>query len=138
MDELKTKKYPYRRMKVNGKCIDHHRLVMEQKLGRKLYPDELVHHKDEVKSNDDPDNLVVINRLHHGQIHVTPQFIAAREESRQYGEKSPWAKLTADQVRDMRQRYAAGETIASLARAFKISRRNIGRIINRQQWKHVA
>ena len=34
-----------------------HRLVMEQTLGRYLLPDEVVHHIDQDKSNNDPNNL---------------------------------------------------------------------------------
>lgn len=36
-----------------------HMLVAEQKLGRQLLPDEVVHHKDLNKLNNDPDNIMV-------------------------------------------------------------------------------
>lgn len=36
-----------------------HRVIMEKKLGRKLAPGEVVHHKNEVKSDNHPDNLEV-------------------------------------------------------------------------------
>jgi hypothetical protein len=36
-----------------------HRLVMEEKLGRRLSPTEVVHHRDEDPSNNHPDNLVL-------------------------------------------------------------------------------
>lgn len=36
-----------------------HRIIAEKKLGRKLKPEEVVHHIDEDKSNNDPDNLIV-------------------------------------------------------------------------------
>lgn len=41
------------------KCgrIREHRLVMENELGRYLHPDEVVHHKDDDKTNNDPSNL---------------------------------------------------------------------------------
>lgn len=43
---------------VRGYAYEH-RIVAEQKLGRRLRAGELVHHKDEDKQNNHPDNLVV-------------------------------------------------------------------------------
>lgn len=37
--------------------VREHRLVMERKIGRFLTEDEVVHHKDDDKQNNDPDNL---------------------------------------------------------------------------------
>lgn len=37
--------------------VREHRLVMEQKLGRHLLPDEVVHHLDSNRGNNHPDNL---------------------------------------------------------------------------------
>ena len=42
-----------------------HRWVAEQKLGRPLSSDEVVHHVDHDKLNNDPDNLVVLSRAEH-------------------------------------------------------------------------
>jgi hypothetical protein len=49
-DHPYVKDHPYKR-------VAEHRLVMEQMLGRYLYPWELVHHKDTIKAHNDPDNL---------------------------------------------------------------------------------
>ena len=38
-------------------CVREHRLVMEKILGRYLTVDEIVHHKDKNKKNNDPSNL---------------------------------------------------------------------------------
>lgn len=46
-----------------------HRVVAEQTLGRPLLPGEIVHHDDEVKRNNAPENLVVTDRPTHGRIH---------------------------------------------------------------------
>jgi len=44
---------------VRGYAYEH-RLVAEEKIGRQLLPNELVHHKDENKQNNSPDNLEVV------------------------------------------------------------------------------
>ena len=44
----------------NG-CVYEHILVAEQKLGRQLKDSECVHHIDENKRNNDPNNLMVFN-----------------------------------------------------------------------------
>jgi hypothetical protein len=47
-----------------------HRAAAEQKLGRKLRPGEVVHHKDRDKTNNHPDNLWVFkNQAAHDRAH---------------------------------------------------------------------
>lgn len=47
-----------------------HRVVAEQVLGRALLPDEVVHHKDENKHNNDPSNLAIFpNQTYHARCH---------------------------------------------------------------------
>src|SRR5680860_776022 len=46
-----------------------HRVLVENKLGRPLLEDEEVHHVDENKDNDSPDNLVVMNKSSHAKHH---------------------------------------------------------------------
>lgn len=50
------KDHPHRRR--NGHIAEH-RLVMEQKIGRYLEPGEVVHHIDEDRLNNHPDNLML-------------------------------------------------------------------------------
>jgi len=46
-----------------------HRVVMEEQLGRKLTSEELVHHKDGDKHNNDPSNLALTDHSEHAKIH---------------------------------------------------------------------
>ena len=50
------------------------RLVMEQKLGRPLLPEEDVHHKDENPLNNNIDNLEIIIHGEHQRMHSTKYF----------------------------------------------------------------
>ena len=54
-----------------------------------------------------------------------------------YGEKNPNAKLTAEEVLDIRRRYKEGYTPIELADLFGISRPNIWNIISRRIWRHI-
>jgi NUMOD4 motif len=53
------------------------------------------------------------------------------------GERQGNSKLCADDVREIRRRRAAGESMAVLAREFRISQIHANRIILRQSWKHI-
>lgn len=53
----------------NGPQLEH-RVVMEEELGRKLSPDEIVHHIDGDRSNNTPSNLVVMTQSEHIQEHI--------------------------------------------------------------------
>lgn len=61
-----------RSAKFGGEAI--HRLLAEEKLGRKLLPDEEVHHVDHNHFNNRPENLMVLSKSEHSKIH------AARKE----------------------------------------------------------
>jgi hypothetical protein len=47
----------HRRLRVNGKRMYLHRLIYEQTTGEKLQPGEIVHHLDDNKFNNIPENL---------------------------------------------------------------------------------
>lgn len=58
-------------------------------------------------------------------------------ERRQRGEQINTAILTADQVREIRRRYASGERQIDIARAFGTRNTNVSRIVRRETWRHL-
>jgi len=60
----------YIRVKLeDGRVIREHRHVMEEHLGRKLQPEEVVHHLDENPRNNKIENLVLRSRAQHVKDH---------------------------------------------------------------------
>jgi hypothetical protein len=53
--------------------VREHRIVAEKKVGRMLTKDEVAHHDDEVKVNNDPLNLEVMSRKKHARLHAIQQ-----------------------------------------------------------------
>ena len=47
-----------------------HRVLIENKLKRFLQPNEIVHHRNENKSDNRIENLEVLSRSHHSRLHV--------------------------------------------------------------------
>jgi hypothetical protein len=50
--------------------VFEHRLIMEQKIGRYLAQNEIVHHINENGLDNSPDNLVLITKGKHSQLHM--------------------------------------------------------------------
>lgn len=57
-----------------------HRIVLEDKLGRSLKDNEVVHHIDGKKTNNDPSNLEVLDRAEHGRVHLKPKIKLSRSD----------------------------------------------------------
>lgn len=52
----------------NWGYVYEHVIIAEQKVGRDLFPNEVVHHKDGVRWNNDPNNLEVMDRIEHSKL----------------------------------------------------------------------
>jgi HNH endonuclease len=56
-------------IRVDGKKKAFHRWLVEQRDGRTLGPNEIVHHLDSDQFNNDPENLTVLTRAEHMRLH---------------------------------------------------------------------
>jgi hypothetical protein len=63
---------------------------------------------------------------------------AAIKGRMQHGSKNPFAKLNTKQVKEIRQRRAAGETVKSLASSYNVWPSMISRIVNNHNWLRIA
>jgi len=49
--------------------VKMHRYLMEQHIGRRLLPTEMVHHINEIKTDNRIENLQIVTRTEHNKIH---------------------------------------------------------------------
>lgn len=69
----------------NGRYVLEHVLVMEEKLGRYLYPDERVHHMNADRSDNRPENLELWTVGHPAGARTEDALEWAQEIIRRYG-----------------------------------------------------
>lgn len=128
----------YKGIKINGKKRDYHRYLMEQKLGRMLERDEVVHHINGNTLDNNIDNLMLMPLSEHARMHQLGR--KASEETKQKlslihtGKPNvSQRKLTNEQVDYIRKHYIPRDRefgARALGRKFGISHSHILEIIN--------
>ena len=80
----------YRMIRVDGKQVAEHRYIMQQVLGRKLLPSEVVHHRNGDKLDNRPENLEVLaSQFDHVQEHRKTFSSALDRQCSRCGEIKP-------------------------------------------------
>ncbi len=126
----------YKKIKLkDGTTRDEHRLVMESIIGRKLTFNEVVHHKNEDKSDNDPGNLEVEFRANHSRKHMKKYSQSPTFHLRKYS--IAMRKLTDDQVRQIRLLKQLGYGSKKLSRMFGVSRHSIKDLLTGKTYKDV-
>ena len=127
----------YKAIKVDAVKHDYHRWLMEQELGRKLDFNEIVHHDNENKLDNDIKNLVVMSRSDHAKLHARPPYFSerARERRREVAAENPAhnRKLTEEDVINIKRSYTPRDReygARALARRYGIDHTSILKIIN--------
>ena len=132
--------YGYKALKRNGKRIDEHRLVMEIHLGRKLTRQEVVHHIDGVKQNNELSNLELMSLSNHTTLHQTgsktPDY--TKEKLRKSSRITRTAaKLSLDDVRNIKRMLRDKIRHKIIAWIYRVHLITISKISNGTHWSWV-
>lgn len=117
----------YGRISIGGKLLFVHRLVAEKYIPN---PNNYaqVNHKDGNKDNNSVENLEWVNNLQN-KVHATKNDLVI------YGEKCSWAKLSEEQVKEIKNN--KDMTASSLAKKYNVSPSTIRDIKANRTWKRV-
>mgnify|MGYP001221489433 CR=1 FL=1 len=103
-----THKYAWK----NG-YVKLHRLVMEKELGRYLKPNEVVHHKDGDKLNNDINNLQIMTKAGHRAIHNVIDYKGVLHYD----------------IEEIKELYLEGHSTRDIARILGIGKSTVGNYI---------
>lgn len=120
----------YGRIIVGGRAHGAHRLAWELANNRPVPAGFFVLHQCDVPLCVNPAHLSV------GPVLANNRDCIAKGRNAR-GERNGASKLTADQVREIRDRRARGETLQSIGDRFGILTMQVSRIARRQRWAHL-
>ena len=135
--------YKYKALKVDGKRIDEHRFIMQNHIGRKLSTNEVVHHIDGNKLNNDISNLEIVSRSNHSRLHTIERnsnsdFIKNISESMKLKSKLRFKKnkLNINQVIEIKSLCGKMKQ-CDIAKKFNISKTTVSRIFSGELWDSI-
>lgn len=111
------------------KVVQAHRLSLEWHIGRSLLDGEWALHHCDVRNCVRPDHLFVGDRAAN-----IADMVAKNRQGR--GDMKA-TRLSSDAVRDMRARFAAGESLNSIAERYGVRHSYAWRVVHRAIWKCV-
>lgn len=121
----------YGQVVIARRSVYAHRLSFELANGRKLQKGEQIRHA--------CDNRRCVNPAHLGAGSFYDNMQDAYERNRFKHTENHWnAKLTTDDVRDIRRLVASGLYHHQVAEQFGITRSAVTNIVNRKAWRQVA
>lgn len=117
--QRKISAFGYGVIRHRERTLQAHRVMYELAVGP-IPPGMQIHHRCRVKACVNPEHLTVISPTEHHRI------------------PNGQVKLTWERVREIRERHAAGETMAALGPAFGVDPSNISRIVRHELWASPA
>lgn len=134
----------YGLFKAGGRMHRACRWLLARKIGRPLAADEVTRHTCDNPPCVNPAHLIPgspRDNLHdardRGRLIQGDKHWTRRAPERLHGEGNPAAKLTADQVREIRDLYASGARQVDLAEDYGIAQPYVSQIVRRKSWTHI-
>jgi hypothetical protein len=124
----------YGAFKLNGKKVNAHRVAWELTRGE-ISDDLWVLHSCDNPGCVNPAHLFLGTRADNMRDAAKKGRLANRKQVR--GSEVGTSKLTEDDVKAIRDYYAAGERLAPLAGAYQINYYTVSKIVRRVLWKHI-
>lgn len=105
----------YKKIKFSdGTTMDEHRYIMEQSIGHKLRKNQVVHHVNGDIHDNRLDNLEVMTRRKHAQLHLTGRTLPEEQRAKMSAARQGKPHITArtisdDQIRLALYMYGSGQ-----------------------------
>lgn len=122
-------------IKTDKGFVLEHVAIMEGIVGRKLMKGEIVHHIDHDKTNNDPDNLMIMTNGEHTTLHSTGRFVS---ECTRIAISKANEKYTKEQVSELRSLINSGATQKQAAFKIGMSQMTASRIARNLTYKDTS